>query len=346
MRSDTVLLLKGILTIHLQSKMAKYLFYFSILTVLSTCSSREDTKIEYILLAGHQANEKDIWHQSLAYFAEQVHERSDGRVEVRVYPNEQLGKERELIRSIKLGVVDITTTGETMENWAKLAAFCAIPYLIRDSKHLKMVAGGEIGKLIEQDMIDEIGLRPIAYFERGARHLTSNRPIMVPDDLDGIILRVPNVPVFVKVWEAMGAKPTPMTFSEVFTSLQQGTVEAQENPYSFIYTSGFYEVQDFINLTRHVIGWVYVVIGEDKFQALPKDIQEIMLLSARDMQDYHQSLFQKEELELERMLKEKGMTFIESDVEKFRAKSRKAVLDYLDEEQQSVYRMIENLNQQ
>lgn len=308
------------------------------------CSSHHDGKTEFVLLAGHQANESDIWHQSLVYFSDRVNEMTDGRVEVRVYPNEQLGKERELIRSIKLGVVDITTTGETMQNWAKLTAFCAIPYLIRDSEHLKKVAGGEIGKLIEQNMIDEIGLRPIAYFERGARHLTSNRPIKTPEDLNGIILRVPNVPVFVKVWEALGAKPTPMTFSEVFTALQQGTVEAQENPYSFIYTSGFYEVQDYINLTRHVIGWVYVVIGEDKFQSLPKDIQDILIEAGQEMQDYHQSLFHEEEMELERILKEKGMTFVEADTDQFRKRSRKAVLDYLDEEQKSVYMMIENTN--
>ncbi|MFC2125837.1 TRAP transporter substrate-binding protein [Bacteroidota bacterium] len=323
--------------------MIRSLLLFIILLVLSACTTRKDSKVEYVLLAGHQANEKDIWHQSLAYFADRVTERSNGRVEVRVYPNEQLGKERELIRSIKLGVVDITTTGETMQNWAKLAAFCAIPYLIRDSEHFKMVVDGAIGDLIEQDMIDKIGLRPIAYFERGARHLTSNRPIKVPEDLDGIILRVPNVPVFVKIWESLGAKPTPMTFSEVFTALQQGTVEAQENPYSFIYTSGFYEVQDYINLTQHVIGWVYVVIGEDKFQKLPEDVQEMIILSAQDMQDYHQSLFQKEELELERILKEKGMTFVNAESDKFRAGSREAVLDYLDEEQRVIYEMIENL---
>lgn len=311
---------------------------------LTGCLSHDDAKTEFVLLAGHQANESDIWHESLVYFSDRVYEMTEGRVEVRVYPNEQLGKERELIRSIKLGVVDITTTGETMQNWAKLTAFCAIPYLIRDSEHLEKVAGGEIGKLIEQNMIDEIGLRPIAYFERGARHLTSNRPIKVPEDLNGIILRVPNVPVFVKVWEALGAKPTPMTFSEVFTALQQGTVEAQENPYSFIYTSGFYEVQDYINLTRHVIGWVYVVIGEDKFQSLPEDIQDILLEAGYEMQDYHQSLFHEEEMELERILKEKGMTFVDVDTDKFREKSRKAVLDYLDEEQKSIYMMIENIN--
>jgi len=319
---------------------------FIVLIFLSSCSFQKDSNVEYVLLAGHQANEKDIWHQSLDFFAERVQERSNGRVEVRVYPNEQLGKERELIRSIKLGVVDITTSGETMQNWAKLAAFCAVPYLIRDSEHLKLVTEGEVGDMIEQDMIDEIGLRPIAYFERGARHLTSNRPIKVPEDLNGIILRVPNVPVFVKTWESLGAKPTPMTFSEVFTALQQGTVEAQENPYSFIYTSGFYEVQKYINLTNHVIGWVYVVIGEEKFQKLPEDIQEIIIKSARDMQDYHQSLFHQEELELERILKDKGMTFVESEADKFRAGSRDAVLNSLNEEQRTVYEMIENLQNQ
>ena len=125
------------------------------------------------------------------------------------------------------------------------------------------MADGDIGKTIERKILKRINLRPIGWFKRGPRHLTSNRPIVHPDDLKGMILRVPNVPIYVSVWKALGAKPTPMDFSEVFTSLQQGTIHGQENPFALIKSSSFYEVQDFCNLTGHVISWIYVIIGEN-----------------------------------------------------------------------------------
>ena len=212
-----------------------------------------------------------------------------------------------------------------MQNWTEVAAFCGMPYLIRDFDHLKKVVDGEVGEKIADRMIKEIGLRPIAYFARGPRHLTTNRPIISPDDLDGIILRVPPVPISVMTWEALGAKPTPMTFSEVFTALQQGTVEAQENPFALIYSAGFYEVQEYVNLTGHVIGWVYVVLGEKKFQSLSQKHQGIILKAGRAMQDYYEGLFlQREEL-LRSKLEERGMQMVKSDVMAFQKKAGDAV---------------------
>ena len=106
----------------------------------------------------------------------------------------------------------------------------AVPHLFESSDALRNTAGGEVGKEIEKEIAEKANLLPITWFERGPRHLTSNRPILKPDDLNGLKLRVPNVPLFLKVWDALGAKPIPMSFGEVFTSLQQNTIEAQENP--------------------------------------------------------------------------------------------------------------------
>jgi TRAP-type transport system periplasmic protein len=212
----------------------------ALVMMLSTVALAAD----YTFKFGHLANEDNVWHKAAVKFAEVVAEKSGGRIEVRVYPNEQLGKEMELIDGIQLGTVDMTITGESLQNWAPKAALMGTPYAIRDLDHLDSVAGGELGREIEQEVIDTIGLRPIGWFARGPRNLTSNRPIMHPDELKGMILRVPNVPVFVAVWEALGAKPTPMAFSEVFTSLQQGTIEGQENPLALIRSANFQEVQN------------------------------------------------------------------------------------------------------
>lgn len=310
-----------------------------ILLVISACNKPADSP-DYIIRLGHQGNEQDIWHHAALHFAQALDSLSGGTVAVRVYPSEQLGAELDLIRSIRAGIVEMTITGESMQNWAGSTALLAVPYLIRNSEHLRMVVEGEVGEAIAAEMIGKIGLRPVAYLERGPRHLTSNRPIVSPDDLNGIVLRVPNVPLFVKVWQALGAKPTPMAFSEVFTALQQGTVEAQENPFALIYSAGLYEVQDYLNLTSHVTSWIYVVIGEKQFQNFPPDIREMILSAGKLMQQFHEKEFVKQEEYLRGELESRGMKFTEPDMDNFRKEAEKAVLEVLPEAYKPLYMKI------
>lgn len=224
---------------------------------------------DYTLRFGHLANEQNIWHQAAEKFKEEVEANSDGQIEVRLYPSEQLGNEMDVINSIQLGTADMTITGESLQNWAPKAAMMAVPYAFRDSEHLHATVSGEIGADIEAQITERTNLVPLAWFERGPRELTSNRPIRNPDELDGLRLRVPNVPLFVDTWQALGARPTPMAFSEVFTALQQNTLEGQENPLSLIESASFNEVQDYVNMTGHVRSWIYVVIGRNQLEAMP-----------------------------------------------------------------------------
>jgi TRAP-type transport system periplasmic protein len=321
------------------ARMRIALYIISFCFIISSCGNTGEGP-EYILKFGHQANEQDVWHRSALHFARTLDSLSQGRIEVRIYPSEQLGGELDMIRSIRAGIVEMTITGESMQNWAGITAFLAIPYLIRDSDHLREVVEGDTGRKIAGEMISTIGLRPVGYFERGPRHLTSNRPVNSPEDLGGMVLRVPNVPLFVRVWQALGAKPTPMTFSEVFTALQQGTVEAQENPFALIYSAGFYEVQRYLNLTGHVTGWTYVVIGEEKFRALPRDLQEMVMKAGKAMQEYHEKEFIKQENLLRTQLEDKGMIFTQPDREAFRKKAEAAVLDIIPPEYKPLYQKI------
>jgi tripartite ATP-independent transporter DctP family solute receptor len=262
---------------------------------------------------------------------------------VEVYANEQLGKEMELLLGIRAGIVDMTVTAATLQNRSEIAAFCELPFLLQDTLHMQAVVDGPIGRHIEETLLKETGLRPIAYFQRGPRHLTSNRPIRHPDDLKGMILRVPSVPAYVTAWSALGAKPTPMAFSEVFTALQQGTIEAQENPFAMIRSASFAEVQDYLNLTGHVISWAYVVVGEKQFQRLPEDLKVLFLQAAREMQAYEHHLFLKNETQIQQELKDKGMQFIEVDKPAFIEKSKSAIYNSLSPPMQDIYRQIEAL---
>lgn len=285
---------------------------------------------ERTLQLGHLANEDNTWHKAAVYFGEQLQELTDGRIAVEVYPNESLGAEMDLINGMQLGTADMTITGESLQNWAPMASLLALPYAYNSLEEMDEVASGEIGDQIEQQIIENAQIRPITYFARGPRNLTSNRPITSPEELGGLVLRVPNVPLFVNTWEALGANPTPMAFSEVFTSLQNGTIDGQENPLALIASANFNEVQDYVNLTEHVRSWIYLTISELTWNELSAEDQEAVMEAAQRTQEYERELFLEAEDELAQDLKERGMEFVEVDKEAFAEAARPAVLESVD----------------
>ncbi|WP_392664973.1 TRAP transporter substrate-binding protein [Amaricoccus sp. B4] len=287
---------------------------------------------EITLKLGHLANEQNSWHKASLKFGEEVARLTDGRVEVQVFPNESLGKEIDLINGMQLGTADMTITGESLQNWAPMAALLAVPYAYPTLESMDAVASGDIGKKVEAEILARAQIRPIAYFARGPRDLTSNREIHTPDDLNGLKLRVPNVPLFVKTWEALGAAPTPMAFSEVFTSLQNGTIDAQENPLALIDSANFYEVQKFVNKTEHVRSWIYLTISEMTWSRLSDADKKAVMQAAQTAQAYERELFLADEQSLVGVLEEKGMTFVDSDKAAFASKAKDAVIANVDAE--------------
>ena len=284
------------------------------------------------LKLGHLANEDNPWHLASVRFGEELSALTDGRIAVEVFPNESLGKEIDLINGMQLGTVDMTITGESLQNWAPKAALLAVPYAFKTIEDMDAFASGPTGDEIEQQIVEKVQIRPIAYFARGARDLTSNRPIAHPDDLNGLKMRVPNVPLFVDVWAALGANPGPMAFSEVFTSLQNGTIEAQENPLALIRSASFYEVQSHVNLTDHVRSWIYLTIAESTWNKLSEDDQAAVMEAAARAQAYERELFETSLADDRAFLEEKGMTFVEVDAAAFQAAAKDAVLANVNDE--------------
>ena len=315
--------------------------------LLASCSkpgdsSQPDADATVTLKFGHLASEDHTWHKAALKFKEVVEARSAGQITVSVYPNSQLGQEMDLVNSIQLGTADMTITGESLQNWAPKAALLAVPYAFSSAEEMRVAASGPVGEEISAEIVEKTDLQPIAWFERGPRHLTSNRPIKTPGELNGLKLRVPNVPLFVKVWQELGAKPTPMAFGEVFTSLQQNTIEAQENPLSLIDSASFYEVQKHVNETAHVRSWIYVVIGKKKLDSMPANLQAIVHEAAAEMQAHEHELFLAEEQALRAKLEGKGMTFVESDQAAFAAKAKSAVLAALSPEQRALFEKLQH----
>ncbi|WP_211275967.1 TRAP transporter substrate-binding protein [Thalassospira mesophila] len=281
---------------------------------------------EMTLKLGHLANEQNSWHKAAVKFGEELSKLTDGRIDVQVFPNETLGKEIDLINGMQLGSVDMTITGESLQNWAPMAALLAVPYAYTSLEEMDKVASGDIGKKIEAQIIERARIRPIAYFARGPRNLTSNRPIKTPEDLKGLKMRVPNVPLFVDVWKTLGARPTPMAFSEVFTSLQAGTIDAQENPLALIESASFNEVQKYVNKTEHVRSWIYLTISEITWNKLSDEDKSAVMEAASRAQKFERGLFLSDEQRLTKELQDKGMTFVDVDQAAFAKQAEAAVL--------------------
>lgn len=301
-------------------------------TCMTALASTAAVGQEVTLKLGHLANEQNAWHLAAVRFGEELSTLTEGRIAVEVFPNESLGREIDLINGMQLGTVDMTITGESLQNWAPMAALLAVPYAYRSLDHMDEVASGDIGTQIQQQIIERAQVRPIAYFARGPRNLTSQRAITSPDELDGMRMRVPNVPLFVDVWSALGASPTPMAFSEVFTSLQSGVIDGQENPLALIRSANFNEVQGFVNQTEHVRSWIYLTIAESTWAGLSQEDQQAVMEAAATAQEYERGLLLDSLAEDQAYLEDQGMTFVEVDGAAFQAAARDAVLANVSDE--------------
>ena len=313
-------------------KLMKSLKSVAIATFMVAITASAAFAQEMTLKLGHLANEQNAWHLAAVKFGEELNALTDGRISVEVFPNESLGKEIDLINGMQLGTVDMTITGESLQNWAPMAALLAVPYAYKSLEHMDEVASGAIGGLIKDQIIEKARVRPIAFFARGPRNLTSQRPIASPSDLNGMKMRVPNVPLFVDVWSALGAAPTPMAFSEVFTSLQSGVIEGQENPLALIRSANFNEVQGYVNQTEHVRSWIYLTIAEATWKKLSAVDRIAVMRAAATAQEYERSLLLKSLAEDRAYLENKGMEFVEVDGAAFQAAAKNAVLANVSDE--------------
>ncbi len=312
-------------------------------TEASNVAAAEKTQTEqasgdetYELVFAHIADENNSWHKAAMKFKDLVEAGSDGRITVTIYPNNSLGGESEVLEMIQTGTCDITITADSLSTWAPDIGFMGTPYMISDYDHLEKVADGEVGEAIEKEILDRAGMRCLTWFARGPRYLTSTKKVTTPADLSDVIIRVPDVPMYVKTWESFGAKPVPMALSEVFTSVQQGTINAQENPLALIRSSGFAEVFPYCMETEHVRGWIYAVIGEKKYQSLPDDLKKVVDDAAADMQAYERGLFYEDEKKLREDLETAGMEFVPVDKAQFEALAEN-VVSLLTESQKALY---------
>ena len=250
---------------------------------LGSCADKATGPRE--LTFGHVGEPGSLFALSAEEFARRANERLDG-FEVVIYGSSQLGSDELLLQKIKLGTVDFALPSTVMSSRIDEFGLFEMPYLVRDRAHMraieKEVVWPELVPLAEQE-----GYRIIALWENGFRHVTNNtRPIVSPDDLSGIKLRTPRGIWRVKLFQTLGANPTPMALSEVFIGLQTGVIDGQENPLAQIWGSKLYEVQEHLSLTGHVYTPGYVVVSSSHWTALPADVRRVLEEEARSVQTF------------------------------------------------------------
>ncbi|MGH7828567.1 MAG: TRAP transporter substrate-binding protein [Candidatus Binatia bacterium] len=222
-----------------------------------------------------------------------------GKVEVRVFHSSQLGSDEQMMRGIKVGAPEMFIPSTIMSTAEHKFGVFEMPYIIVSRAHMKKVAES---KQVQKSLLEGLpakGIRVLGVWENGFRHITNNsRPIVRPDDLKGIKLRVPGGVWRVKMFKAYGANPSPMPFAEVYSALQSGVMDGQENPFPQIASAKFQEVQKFLSLSGHVYTPAYLVAGEEFWAKLPKDVQDTLSKIGREMGDFVRSEGERLEKEL------------------------------------------------
>ena len=310
----------------------------------SPAASAAAGNASYKITIAHQQDETDSMHLGAVEFQKYVQEKSNGQIEVEIFPNGQLGPEVDMIQGIlsDSGTVDITFTGESMQTYQPDLGMIGMPYLIQSDEQMEKVLTGEVGQEFE-GLMEACGMKCLGYFTRGPRYITSTKKITSVADCNNLVIRTPQSAMTVAAFQALGAKPTPMALSEVFTSLQQGTIEAQENPLAMIETQSFYEVCPYLILTAHLRAWVYIAMGLAQYNRLSDSQKAVVDQAGAECQAYEHELFLDNEEKYYNQLQEQGMEFIEVDTQEFADAMVSGVLPILTDSQKKIYDAIEAL---
>ena len=235
------------------------------------------------LRLSHYASTASTTHEAAQFFADEVEKRTDGELTVSVHPANELGNGPDQVRGLRLGTLDMAVVGNTFFTAVipELAAF-DLPYLFASREHAYEVLDGEIGSELLSKFEDN-RMKVLGNWEIGFRNITNNvRPIETPADLAGINLRVNPNKTHVAAFEAWGANPTPINFSELYLALETGSVDGQENPVVLIEAMRFNEVQEHLSLTRHAYTGAFLAMNKGIFDGLSGEHQDVLTTVGRE----------------------------------------------------------------
>ncbi|WP_106496319.1 sialic acid TRAP transporter substrate-binding protein SiaP [Lentibacillus sp. Marseille-P4043] len=326
--------------------MKKSFLYLGILLLaivgLAGCSGGDDDEAsadggngdkDYELKFGLVAGNQQVEYKAVEKLADYVNEESDGQLTIKIYPNSQLGDDRAMLEQLQEGTLDMTQAeGGRFGIWVPRASLLGLPYVVDDFEQLKAaIHNTEYGKGLLSELEEEHNWKIVASSYNGTRQTTSNRAIKSLDDMEGLKLRVPEADTLLDYAKFTGASPTPMAFTEVYTALQTNAVDGEENPLTTIDAQKFYEVQDYLALTNHVVNDNEYVVSTKTLEKLPDDLKQILIDGIEMAAEEHTNMVKKQEEELVSKFEDEGVTVTEPDLEEFKKAVSEAYPKYLEE---------------
>ncbi len=276
-------------------------------------SGGEGSDEKFVLQAGHSLPDDHPYHLGLIEMADAVEERTDGQVTIEVFANSEIGAERELTEGMGLGTVDLVVSSTApVTNFVPELGVLDVPFLFKDRDSAVEVLEGDIGDELFAKMEDN-GIIGLSWGENGYRHITNAvRPIETPKDLEGLKIRTQENEIHLAAFEALGAQPTPMAWTEAITALQQGVVDAQENPAIVADQFSLYDAnQKYMSLTGHVYSVAIYMMSQKTYDKLPEELRDIVVEEGQKAGARERDLIVEMEKESIQTLKDQGMEIIE-----------------------------------
>ena len=285
---------------------------------------------EYTIIAGVSTPDNHPYALGLNKIGELLSEKTEGAVCIDVFGNSQLGNERDLIEGLQLGSVQMTCVSTApLSGFTDMFLVFDLPFIFETTEQARAVMDSEVGEQVLHS-VDEQGLVGLAWFENGFRNVTNNvRPITVPEDMKGIKIRTMENQIHMAAFKAMGADPTPMAMGDVFTALQQGTIDAEENPVPIIETNKFGEVQKYLSMTGHLFSPAPVFISKDYYDAMPEEYQTAIKEAAAEATPYQRGQIDEQNVSGLESLKSVGMEVNEVEKQPFKDATQVVYSEYV-----------------
>lgn len=305
-----------------------------ILLIVSACSSNDDEakdssaengKAEELNLEmSVTTSETSTWFLGAEKLAEDIEKETDGRIKIDVFANEQLsgGDSGKAVELLSKGNIDLTFNSTIIYSVLDdRFGVASAPFIFDDLKDADKAFNGKAGEMLEE-VVREKNVEPLGYGENGFRQITNDtREIKGPKDIEGLKIRIPGITMYTDLFRELGADPATMTFSEVFTALQQGTIDGQENPIDVIYSSKLNEVQDYITMWNYSYDPLVLGINKDLYDSLSKEDQELFKKLGKEAAAYQVEITREREKEQIEELEEAGLNFYyptEEEIEDYR----------------------------
>ena len=291
---------------------------------------------EHTFKFGHAAASSHLFHDGLEMFAEAVAEKTDGRVEIQVFGDRQLGDDRQLLEGLQLGTIDgAVVSSPTMPLGIGAQAFDALqlPFLVNSYDEMSAALTSEVGQQL-LDSLQSKNIKGLGYVEAGLRHfLSKDKQVEAVADFAGLKTRIVPVPLHKSTWEAVGVNPIGMAYGEVYSALETGTIDAVEINLSSIQSESLYQSAGNVTLTGHYFWPGVLMMAGARFDALPDDLKQALVEAGKDVVARHYALARDQEDETTEFLKQNGVTIVElENLEEMRSRTQPVVDQWIEQD--------------